>query len=274
MGQILTKEAITQVIVLDLSLGQERLRKMTQICEDAAVRLLALDRLDSYSDFFNHSTIIFEEDGMRVVGLREEPLESPVNRFLKRILDLVIAVPVVVLVLPFVTSLVWLFQSRQSPGPVMIRQERVGMMGQRFMMFKYRTMHVNHGDMARQASKHDERIYPAGRWLRRLSIDELPQFINVLLGDMSVVGPRPHLEQHEELWIQAMRNYVIRRFVRPGITGYAQVKGYRGEVHSNMDVQNRVEQDIYYLENWSFSLDMVIILKTVRHCVVPPRTAY
>ena len=274
MGQILTKEAITQVIVLDLTLGQAQLRKMTQTCEGAVVRLLALDRLDSYSDFFNHSTIIFEEDGMRVIGLREEPLESPINRFLKRILDLLIALPVVVFLLPFATVIVWLCQARQSPGPIMIRQERVGMMGQRFMMFKYRTMHVNHGDIAKQASKHDQRIYPAGRWLRRLSIDELPQFINVLLGDMSVVGPRPHLETHEELWIQAMRKYVIRRFVRPGITGYAQVKGYRGEIHSNADVQNRVEQDIYYLENWSFSLDVVIILKTVRHCVIPPRTAY
>jgi exopolysaccharide biosynthesis polyprenyl glycosylphosphotransferase len=274
MGQILTKEGITQVIVLDLSLGPERLRKITQLCEDATVRLLALDRLDSYSDFFNHSTTIFDDDGMRIIGLREEPLESPINRFLKRTLDLIIAIPVVVLILPFVTILVWLFQRQQSPGPIIIRQERVGMMGQRFMMFKYRTMHVNHGNEARQASKDDQRIYPAGRWFRKLSVDELPQFINVVLGDMSVVGPRPHLEKHEELWIQAMRKYVVRRFVRPGITGYAQVKGYRGEVRSDADVQNRVEKDIYYLENWSFSLDVIIILKTVRHCIVPPRTAY
>ena len=274
MGHILTKEAITQVIVLDLSLGPERLRTMTQLCEAATVRLLALDRLDSYSNFFNHSTTIFEDDGIRIVGLREEPLESPVNRFLKRILDLIVAAPVVIFVLPFVTILVWFFQRRQSPGPIVIRQERVGMMGQRFLMFKFRTMHVNHGKEAQQASKDDQRIYPAGRWLRSFSLDELPQFLNVLLGDMSVVGPRPHLEKHEELWIQAMRKYVVRRFVRPGITGYAQVQGYRGEVHNDVDVQNRVEKDIYYLENWSFSLDIIIILKTIRHCVVPPRSAY
>lgn len=274
MGKILTKEAITQVIVLDLSLGPERLRKMTELCEDATVRLLALDRLDSYSSFFNHSTTIFEEDGMRIIGLREEPLESPINRFLKRALDLAVAAPVVVLLLPFTTFLVWLCHRVQSPGPITFRQERVGMMGQRFIMFKYRSMHINHGNEARQASQHDDRIFPAGRWLRKLSIDELPQFINVLLGDMSVVGPRPHLQKHEELWIRAMRKYVVRRFVRPGITGYAQVNGYRGEVRCDADVQNRVEKDIYYLENWSFGLDIVIILKTIQHCILPPRTAY
>jgi exopolysaccharide biosynthesis polyprenyl glycosylphosphotransferase len=274
MGQILAKEAITQVIVLDLSLGPERLRRVTQMCEDATVRLLALDRLDNYSSFFNHSTTIFDDDGMRIIGLREEPLESPINRFSKRILDVAISLPVVILILPFVTLLVWLLQSIQSPGPVIFRQERVGMMGERFKMFKYRTMHVNHGNEAKQASKHDQRIYPAGRWLRKLSIDELPQFVNVLLGDMSVVGPRPHLQKHEELWIRAMRKYVVRRLVRPGITGYAQIKGFRGEVHNDTDVQNRVEMDIYYLENWSFSLDIVIILKTFKHCIFPPKSAY
>lgn len=274
MGKILSREAITQVIVLDLSLGPERLRKMTQLCEDATVRLLALDRLDTYASFFNHSTIIQEDDGMRIIGLREEPLESPINRFAKRALDLAIALPVVIFILPITTILVWLCQCAQSPGPVIFRQERVGMMGQHFYMFKYRTMHVNHGDETKQASRHDDRIFPAGRWFRKSSLDELPQFINVLLGDMSVVGPRPHLQRHEELWIRAMGKYVVRRFVRPGITGYAQVNGFRGEVHSDADVQNRVERDIYYLENWSFSLDVLIILKTIQHCIIPHRNAY
>lgn len=274
MGKIITKEAITQVIVLDVSLGAERLRQMTQLCEDATVRLLALDRLDQYVSYFNHSTTVYEDEGMRIIGLREEPLESPLNRFAKRMLDLAIALPVVLFILPITTLIVWLCQCAQSPGPVVFRQERVGMMGQHFLMFKYRTMHVHNGDEARQASKHDDRIYPAGRWFRKLSVDELPQFINVLLGQMSVVGPRPHLQKHEELWIRAMRKYVVRRLVQPGITGYAQVNGYRGEVHSDADVQNRVEKDIFYLENWSFSLDVVIILKTFRHCILPPKSAY
>ena len=184
-------------------------------------------------------------------------------------------IPVVVFVLPLTTAFVWLCQHLESsPGPVFFRQQRIGMMGQSFWMFKYRTMHVNHGNEATQASKNDQRIYPIGRWLRKLSIDELPQFINVLKGDMSVIGPRPHLQEHEELWIRVMSRYVIRRFIRPGITGYAQIKGYRGEVRTEADVRKRVEMDIYYLENWSLSLDCLIVLKTIQQCIRPPQSAY
>ena len=271
MSEILKRESITQLIVLDLSMGPERLRGLTKLCEGAAVRILALDGLDSY---FNHTTMIFEDDGVRIIGLREEPLESPINWFLKRVMDLAIAIPAVIFVLPFTTALVWFVQRLQSPGPVFFCQERVGMMGESFKMFKYRTMQTNHGDEAKQASTDDQRIYPAGRWLRKLSIDELPQFINVLKGDMSVVGPRPHLRKHEDLWIRVMSRYVIRRFIHPGITGYAQVNGFRGEVRTEADVQKRVERDIYYLENWSLSLDCAIILKTVKQCVFPPSSAY
>jgi exopolysaccharide biosynthesis polyprenyl glycosylphosphotransferase len=271
MDEILKKESITQLIVLDLSMGQERLRNLTRLCEGSAVRILALDDLDSY---FNHTTMLFEDDGVRLIGLREEPLESPINRFVKRVMDLAIALPVVISVLPFTTALVWLLQRLQSPGPVFFCRERIGMMGQSFMMFKYRTMRTDPGDETKQASRDDQRIYPAGRWLRKLSIDELPQFINVLKGDMSVVGPRPHLQKHEEIWIRVMNKYVIRRFIRPGITGYAQINGFRGEIHAEADVQKRVEMDIHYLENWSLSLDCIIVLKTIKHCIFPPRSAY
>lgn len=271
VGEILQKSAITQLIVLDLSLGSDRLRKLTQLCEGAAVRLVALHDLNNY---FNHTTTTFEDDGVRFIGLREEPLESPYNRFIKRLLDLAIALPVVVLVLPLISLVVWVFQLRQSPGPLFFKQTRVGMMGHTFQMFKYRTMHTNLGSESRQASREDPRVYPAGRWWRRFSIDELPQFLNVLKGEMSVVGPRPHLEAHEELWVRIMRKYVIRRFIRPGITGWAQVNGFRGEIHSEQDIQRRVEGDIYYLENWSLSLDCLIILRTILHFVAPPRSAY
>ena len=271
MNEILKKESITQLIVLDLSMGPERLRNLTKLCEGSAVRILALDDLDSY---FNHTTMLFEDDGVRLIGLREEPLESPINRFVKRVMDLTIAMPVVIFVLPFTTALIWLLQRLQSPGPVFFCRERIGMMGQSFMMFKYRTMQTNPEDEAKQASRDDQRIYPAGRWLRKFSIDELPQFINVLKGDMSVVGPRPHLQKHEEVWIRVMSKYVIRRFIRPGITGYAQINGFRGEIHAEADVQKRVEMDIHYLENWSLSLDCIIVLKTIKHCIFPPRSAY
>jgi putative colanic acid biosynthesis UDP-glucose lipid carrier transferase len=271
LDEILHKESISQLIVMDLAIGSDRLRRLTQLCESAAVRLVAIDNLDNY---FNHTTMVFEDEGMRLIGLREEPLESPINRMLKRAMDLAISTPVVLLVLPVVTLFVWLVQRMQSPGPVLFKQKRSGLLGRTFMIYKYRTMHVKNDDEVRQAAKNDSRVFPAGVWMRKLSIDELPQFINVFLGEMSVVGPRPHMVQHDDLFVKAMRNYMVRRFVHPGITGWAQVSGYRGEIHSERDVRNRVEADIYYLERWSFSLDCMIILKTVKQCIIPLRTAY
>lgn len=270
-GSILKNESITQLIVLNLSLGSEHVRQLTQLCETMAVRMTALYDLNSY---FNHNTVVFDDDGVKFIGLRDEPLESPVNRFFKRILDLAVSVPVVFLVLPVTTVLVWALQRRYSPGPVLFKQQRTGIFGEPFMIYKYRTMHVFNDNQARQAAKNDSRVYAGGKWLRKLSIDELPQFINVLLGEMSVVGPRPHLPDHDEIFSKVMRNYMVRRFIHPGITGWAQVSGYRGEIHTEKDIHNRVQADIYYLENWSFSLDCVIILKTIKQCVVPPKTAY
>lgn len=275
IGDILRTNSITQLIVLNLSIGSERLRQITQLCEDAAVRLVVLHDLHPY---FNHNTVVFEDDGIRFIGLREEPLESPLNRVVKRLLDIAIALPVVLLILPFTSVFVWLLQRITSPGPLFFIQVRNGMLGRPFKIYKYRTMHAHNGsdsdDEIRQASKNDARIFPGGNWLRRLSIDELPQFINVLLGDMSVIGPRPHLPQHDEAFTKVMRNYLIRRFIRPGITGWAQVNGLRGEIRGEIDIQRRVEADIHYLENWSFGLDVIIVLKTIKQCVVPPHTAY
>jgi putative colanic acid biosynthesis UDP-glucose lipid carrier transferase len=270
-GDILRRQAITHLIVLSLSLGGERLRHLTQVCEQSAVRLLVLHDLNTY---FNHNTTVFDDDGLRFIGLREEPLENPLGRLAKRALDLAVALPVVCLILPVTTLAVWLLQRRYSPGPLLFAQQRNGMLGRPFRIYKYRTMHVCNDDEARQAAKNDSRIYPAGVWLRKLSIDELPQFLNVLLGDMSIVGPRPHMPAHDEMFTKIMRNYLIRRFIRPGITGWAQVSGFRGEIHCEKDVQDRVGADIYYLENWSFSLDLLIILKTIKACVLPPRSAY
>ena len=271
IGEILRAKSITQLIVLNLSLGSDRLREITQLCEDAAVRLVVLHDLHAY---FNHTTIVFEDEGVRFIALRDEPLENPLNRFIKRLLDLAIALPVVVLILPFTSLLVWLIHRMHSPGPLFFKQMRNGMLGRPFKIYKYRTMHVHNDNEARQASRNDSRIFPGGDWLRRLSIDELPQFINVMFGNMSVVGPRPHLQQHDEAFAKMRRNYLVRRFIRPGITGWAQVNGHRGGIHSEKDIQKRVEADIHYLENWSFGLDVLIICKTIKQCLVPPSTAY
>jgi putative colanic acid biosynthesis UDP-glucose lipid carrier transferase len=189
-------------------------------------------------------------------------------------MDLAVALPVVVFVLPFTTLLVWIVHRSQSSGPVFFKQTRTGMMGRRFKILKYRTMHTNHNSEAIQASQKDPRVFAAGTWLRKLSIDELPQFINVLRGEMSVVGPRPHLPEHDEMFARVMKKYLIRKFIVPGITGWAQVQGFRGEIRSEEDIQQRVEADIYYLERWSFSMDCLIIMKTFKQCIFPPERAY
>ncbi|HWD91551.1 MAG TPA: sugar transferase [Verrucomicrobiae bacterium] len=271
MADVLRNNSITQLIVLNLSLGSERLREITQLCEDAAVRLVVLHDLNSY---FNHNTVVFEDDGVRFIALREEPLESPLNRFIKRLFDLAVAVPVIVFILPPACILVWCIQRLHSPGPLVFKQVRNGMLGRSFEIYKFRTMHMSGDCDVRQATRNDSRIFPGGDWLRRTSIDELPQFLNVFLGHMSVVGPRPHLPKHDETFAAAMGNYLIRRFIRPGITGWAQVSGLRGQIHHETDIQQRVEADIYYLENWSFSFDVVVVLKTIKHCFTPPKTAY
>lgn len=271
IDDIIRRQSITQLIVLNLSVGSQRLRFLTRLCEDAAVRMVVLEDLNTY---FDHNTTVFDDDGIRFIGLREEPLENPMNRVIKRTMDVLLALPVVLLILPPASAVVWVLHRIYSPGPLLFGQQRTGMLGRPFRIYKFRTMHVCNDDESRQASKDDPRIFAAGTWLRKLSIDELPQFLNVLLGDMSIVGPRPHMPEHDALFVKVTRNYFIRRFIRPGITGWAQTNGFRGQIHCEADVQNRVAADIYYLENWSLSLDCLIILKTVGTCLFPPRSAY
>jgi lipopolysaccharide/colanic/teichoic acid biosynthesis glycosyltransferase len=267
---VVRQQQVTQVILVELPMFPYVLQSMANICEQLGVRLLVLSDLDKK---FRHPITYFEDDGHVFIGLRDEPLENPFNRFLKRALDIVVALPVVVFVLPVTSLVVWAFQKGQSPGPVFHVQPRLGLQNRRFNIVKYRTMHVN-PDQARQATKDDPRVYPAARAFRKFSLDELPQFLNVLRGDMSVVGPRPHLAEHNEEFASVMGNYHVRAFVKPGITGLAQVRGYRGEAHDEEQLIKRIKLDIRYLENWSLALDVAIIFQTFWVVVRPPKTAY
>jgi lipopolysaccharide/colanic/teichoic acid biosynthesis glycosyltransferase len=167
-----------------------------------------------------------------------------------------------------------LLQRLQSRGPLFYTQTRAGLQNRHFQIFKFRTMHVQQGGEARQATRGDGRIFPAGRWLRRFSIDEIPQFLNVLRGEMSVIGPRPHLVEHNALFAEQMVNYHVRTLVKPGITGLAQVRGFRGEARTSTEIAQRLASDISYLENWRLVLDVSIIARTAWQMVQPPRTAY
>lgn len=267
---VVTCHRITQLIITELAVPAGFLAQAAELCERLGIRLLVVNDV---ANQFHHQVTVVEDDGVRFFTLREEPLENPLNRVLKRSLDLALAVPVTLFLLPVTHLLVWGLQRWQSPGPVYFTQTRAGMKNRPFTIFKYRTMRVDNPDEARQATANDGRIFPAGRWLRKLSVDELPQFYNVLRGDMSVIGPRPHMIQHNDLFAQAMKNYQVRTIAKPGITGLAQVRGLRGEATTPTDIVARVNADVEYLENWSFLGDCLIVLRTALHVIAPPKQA-
>jgi putative colanic acid biosynthesis UDP-glucose lipid carrier transferase len=268
---VIRRESVTQVIVLGLPEDREAHRRLVLAVEKLGVRFSILSNLE---ELLAHPVVHTEDDGMRFITLREEPLENPLNRILKRLLDLAVAIPVVVFLLPPLSVAIWLVQRFQSPGALFYRQTRAGIQNRIFEIIKFRTMRENHGTEARQASPFDDRVFPAGRWMRRFSIDELPQFVNVLKGEMSVTGPRPHLVEHNTQFAEQLSNYHIRAFVKPGITGLAQIRGHRGEARTASDIAQRVASDISYLENWKLALDLSIIARTVWQVLRPPRSAY
>lgn len=211
--------------------------------------------------------------GMPVVAVCETPFTG-MTGVLKRASDLVLATMILILISPLLL-LTAVSVKLSSPGPVIFRQRRYGLEGQEIVVYKFRTMTVSEdGPIVQQAKKEDPRITPLGRWLRRLSIDELPQFFNVLQGRMSIVGPRPHAVAHNELYRNLIKGYMLRHKVKPGITGWAQVNGLRGETESVETMKARIDYDLQYLQNWSLRFDLYIIVKTIWMVLFRHQNAY
>ncbi len=192
------------------------------------------------------------------------PLENKINAKLKRNCDLVVSLLVIILLLSWLIPLLALFIKITSPGPVFFIQSRSGKNGVAFNCIKLRSMYVNNDAHSKQALENDSRITSAGRFIRKFSLDELPQFFNVIYGDMSIIGPRPHMLFHTEAYSEIVDDYMNRLHVKPGITGLSQVMGYRGEIKNKMMIANRVRLDIFYIKKWSVGLDIKIIFKTIR----------
>jgi putative colanic acid biosynthesis UDP-glucose lipid carrier transferase len=209
-------------------------------------------------------------NGVPVVGLCETPFTGT-NRLVKRIEEVVLASLILVLISPLLLAIA-IGVRLTSPGPALFRQRRNGLDGEEIIVYKFRSMRTqDNGAVVPQATKDDPRITPFGAFLRRSSLDELPQFINVLQGRMSIVGPRPHAVAHNEMYRQLIKAYMVRHKVKPGITGWAQVNGHRGETETLDKMQARVEYDLEYLRNWSIGLDLVIILRTAKSVLVDGR---
>jgi putative colanic acid biosynthesis UDP-glucose lipid carrier transferase len=267
---VLATQGITHVIYLRLPDPTTDFSDVLETVQKRGVRLVILSDLDAQT---NRPTCSVMEDGLTFFSMHPEPLENPFNRAMKRLSDLVIGVPVVLIVLPIATVIVKIIHLLQSPGPLLYHSTRAGIHNRTFDILKFRTMLSGIAEPSRQATAGDSRIFPAGHWLRRFSIDELPQFLNVLSGKMSIVGPRPHLVCHNEQFSELLTNYHARSLVNPGITGLAQVRGLRGETKTQEQISQRVQSDLAYLENWTLTLDLTIMARTIMHMFFPPKSA-
>lgn len=214
------------------------------------------------------------QDAIPVISLREEPLQSPQNKIIKRVFDIVFSVLFLVTLFPIIFIILAPLIKLSSKGPVFFRQVRTGKDGENFTCFKFRTMSLNENSDTQQATKGDARITPIGAFMRKTNLDEMPQFFNVLIGNMSIVGPRPHMLSQTKKYSELINEYMVRHFAKPGITGWAQVTGFRGETQTLEEMEGRVKRDVWYIENWTFWLDMKIIALTVVNMIMGDDKAY
>ncbi len=232
---------------------------MIKFCDMNLIRFYYM--LPIADRLYSHATLCMVGN-YPMMSLRRDPLNNPIPRIIKRLFDLCFSLVVLVL------SPVWilpisLLVKISSPGPVFFKQQRTGENGHKFYCYKFRTMRINGACDTLQATNDDPRTTKIGSFLRRSNLDELPQFFNVFKGEMSLVGPRPHMLKHTEDYSKIINQYMVRHYIKPGLTGWAQVNGYRGETKEDWQMQKRVDYDIWYMENWSFSLDIKIIVVTV-----------
>ena len=209
-----------------------------------------------------------------VQSLREMPLSNDFNTILKRTFDITFSLFIIIFLLSWITPIIGMIIKIESQGPVFFKQTRNGIKFREFTCYKFRSMIENNDADIQQATKNDKRVTKIGKILRKTSLDELPQFFNVLIGNMSVVGPRPHMIRENERYSKSVDKFMVRHFVKPGITGLAQVKGFRGEIETDEDIINRVKYDIYYLENWSLILDLNIVFLTTINFLTGQKKAY
>jgi putative colanic acid biosynthesis UDP-glucose lipid carrier transferase len=209
-----------------------------------------------------------------LLTIRTEPLQLPHNRFLKRSFDITFSSFILLFIFPALFIIAGSLIKLSSKGPILFKQKRTGLYGKVFKCYKFRTMMINQAADTQQATKNDPRTTKIGGFLRKTNLDEFPQFINVLLGDMSVVGPRPHMLKHTEQYSKLIDKYMIRHLIKPGITGWAQMTGYRGETRTLEQMEGRVKRDVWYLENWSFFLDLKIIVVTLLNMFKGESNAY
>ena len=247
------------------------IKELIDFCDKYMIRFKLVPDFRGF--IFKRVNIDFFED-VPVITLREEPLRDFVNRFIKRSFDILFSSFVIIFILSWLYPIIAIIIKLSSRGPVLFKQERSGLNNEIFLCYKFRSMRLSDDSDIKQASKGDSRITRIGKFLRKSSIDEFPQFINVLAGDMSIVGPRPHMLLHTEEYSSLINKYMVRQLVKPGITGIAQVRGYRGETKEIEDMEGRVRLDVWYIENWSLPLDINVVFLTIWNVFKGDEKAY
>ena len=241
---------------------REEITELMEFCERNTIRFRVIPSVDSFIPVVKTTDLTFH-GAVPVSRLRNEPLDRKGNRLLKRGFDIVFSFLVIALIFSWLFPILAILVKLSFKGPVFFKQTRLGERKKKFSCYKFRSMQMNEEADSKQATRNDPRITKVGAFLRKSNLDEMPQFFNVLLGQMSVVGPRPHPLKLNDQFRDIIDKYMVRHFVRPGITGWAQVNGFRGETRTPELMEKRVDLDVWYLENWSFLMDLKIVVKTV-----------
>lgn len=249
-------------------------KEINQLIHFADNNLVVLKFIPDNKDVFTKKLKVDYYKYLPILSLRKIPIDTPINKFTKRLFDIFASLFVIVFILSWLTPLLAILIKLSSKGPVFFKQSRNGLDYKEFYCYKFRSMRINKEANEKQVSKEDSRITWIGKVIRKTSIDELPQFINVLKGEMSVVGPRPHMVSHTYKYAEQVDKFMVRHFVKPGISGLAQVSGFRGEVDNQYHITNRIRYDIFYLENWSLILDFKIIFLTIYNAIRGDEKAY
>ncbi len=248
--------------------------QINEIIDFADSNLKTLKFIPDDNQIFFRNFILEYYDYIPVIALRSIKLDEHLYKIMKRTFDVVFSIVIIIGVLSWVLPILGILIKLESKGPVLLRQKRNGLNNKEFDCYKFRSMKMGNNEYSNQVSKNDPRVTKIGRFIRKTSIDELPQFFNVLIGEMSVVGPRPHIVSYNKEYILKVDKFMVRHFIKPGITGLAQVKGFRGEIETDNDIINRVKYDIFYIENWSILLDLKIIVTTIYHIIKGDEKAY
>jgi putative colanic acid biosynthesis UDP-glucose lipid carrier transferase len=256
--------ADTGINEIYVCLAPDRISEIGGLIQEANKQCIRLKFVPDYSQIINKPLYIRDLNDLQIINLTGSGAQEDMDdRVIKRLFDIVFSLLVIIFIFSWLYPILAILIKLESPGPVIFKQGRSGRNNVNFWCYKFRSMRVNLDSNEKQASRDDSRITKMGRFLRRTSLDELPQFFNVLLGNMSVVGPRPHMLKHTEHYRDIVDRYMARHYMKPGITGWAQVNGYRGETQELHQMEKRIEHDLWYLENWSAALDIKILVKTV-----------